>query len=81
MEPDGRCKHCGELLDPRAFQSRLAQEEIREKEKHRFRLNLIEIDPSEPFYLRGPKQVVRAIQISFVAVVSFIIWLIVAVAS
>lgn len=81
QQPDDTCNHCGQLLDPQGFANHQRAEETKEKNENRFRIDLIEIDPSEPFYLRGPKHLVRAIQISFVAVVSFLIWLIVAIAS
>ncbi|RYF85662.1 MAG: hypothetical protein EOO03_12930 [Chitinophagaceae bacterium] len=81
QQPDDTCTYCGQRLDPQAFANQQRDKTAEAKDKNRFTIDLIEIDPNEPFYLRGPKYLVRAIQISFVAIVSFLIWLVVLIAS
>ena len=81
QKPTDTCVHCGQLLNPEGYERQEKKQKIKEEEKNRLKINLITIDPNEPFYLKGPKYLVRAIQVSFVAVVSFLIWLIVAIAS
>jgi hypothetical protein len=67
------CQHCGALLSDEAF-LRAAAREAEQKEKKGFEIGLIPIHPGDPWPLVGAKRLVQALQISFVAIVSFIIW-------
>jgi hypothetical protein len=67
------CQHCGALLSDQAFLSAAARE-AEQQEKKGFEIGLIPIHPSDSWPVVVLKRLVQAIQISFVAIVSFIIW-------
>ena len=68
------CQHCGALLSQQEF-LRVAAREAAQQEKKGFEVGLISIHPNDSWPVVALKRLVQAIQISFVAVVSFIIWL------
>jgi hypothetical protein len=67
------CQHCGGLLSGEAF-LRAAAREAEQQEKQRFEIGLIPIHPADAWPLVLAKRLVQAIQLSFVVIVSFIIW-------
>jgi hypothetical protein len=78
LRPDDRCEHCQELLDPLGpeREAKLAQAWKWEMPP----AMLIPIPPTDPAWLRGLKYLVRGGQLLFAATVSFIIWVITALA-
>ncbi|WP_400190612.1 hypothetical protein [Hymenobacter sp. B81] len=78
QQPDDRCEHCHELLDP---QGPAKQAEMEQAWKWELPpAMLIPIHPTDPWWLRGPKYLVRGGQLLFAATVSFVIWLVTALA-
>jgi hypothetical protein len=76
QNPTDRCEHCGSILDPVAVARQEAREERRQEEADRFTVKFIEINPDDPWYLQIIKRMGLGIQIAFVSIVSFILWLI-----
>ncbi|UOQ98866.1 hypothetical protein MUN81_05095 [Hymenobacter sp. 5317J-9] len=68
-----RCKHCGELLDPRAQQE--AQQQAA-TEHLRGGIQLVEIDPTDSRTVRFFKTIARGGQLVFIAILGFIVWLV-----
>ncbi|MGV3642183.1 MAG: hypothetical protein ACO1NZ_16785 [Adhaeribacter sp.] len=73
MSPTDRCEHCGALLADQSTLSAASRKEGKE-EKKKFEVGLIEIYPSDSWPVVLIKRLVQVVQISFVAIVSFIIW-------
>lgn len=73
MSPTDRCQHCEELLADQSILSAASRKEGNE-EKKKFEVGLIEIYPSDAWPVVLVKRLVQVVQISFVAIVSFIIW-------
>jgi len=71
QKPTDTCEHCGALLDDRTLLREAAREAERKRKKG---LDIIEIYPSDSFLVKIGKRIGQAIQISFIAIVSFIIW-------
>ncbi|GAA4304949.1 hypothetical protein GCM10023183_18680 [Nibribacter koreensis] len=71
-----RCEHCHELLDPKAHQRLLAQDEREEEESKKINIALIEILPTDSAFTRFWKRIVQGFQLMFMAILSFILWLI-----
>ena len=67
------CQYCGALLDDRIL-LREAAREAELKNKKGFELDIIHIDPTDSFLVKIGKRIIQAIQISFIAIVSFILW-------
>ncbi|MFT2011079.1 hypothetical protein ACMA1I_20585 [Pontibacter sp. 13R65] len=76
QNPTDRCEHCQSILDPIAVSREQAREERRQEESKRFSVDFIKIDPEDPWYLSLFKRVGLGIQITFAAIISFILWLI-----
>ncbi|RTQ51560.1 hypothetical protein EJV47_07105 [Hymenobacter gummosus] len=72
QQPDDRCQHCHELLDPLGPQRAAEMEQAWKWEMPP--AMLIPIPETEPAWLRGLKYVVRGGQLLFAATVSFIVW-------
>ena len=69
------CNFCGRLLDEDAFLARAkAEVEAHEDKPHQINFDLIKIYPTDSFPVRLGKRLVQALQLSFVAVLSFILW-------
>jgi len=81
QDPADRCDHCGNVLDPDALARQHASDERKEEESQRFSVDFIKIDPDDPFFLRFFKKIGLGFQVLFVAIVTFIIWLIAFLAS
>lgn len=73
QQPTDTCAHCGALLDDRIL-LREAAREAEAKTKNKFELKVIAINPTDSFLVKVGKRIIQAIQISFIAIVSFIIW-------
>ena len=73
MEVTDRCQHCGALLSDKSSLDS-ASRETEPEVKEGFQLQLIQIYPTDSWFVVGVKRIVQALQISFVAIVSFIIW-------
>lgn len=76
QEPTDRCQFCQHLLDPDAFARQQAQEDRKAEEKERFTVDFIKIDPDDPFFLKFFKRIGLGFQLLFVAIMTFILWLI-----
>ncbi|MBF8965238.1 hypothetical protein I0P70_18465 [Pontibacter sp. FD36] len=76
QNPTDRCEHCHSVLDPVAVARQEAREQRRQEEDERFSIKMIEIDPNEPWYIRFFKRIGLGLQIAFVSIISFILWLI-----
>ena len=74
QQPDDRCEHCGQLLDPQAVAKNEALEKAWKWELDK--TVLVNIDPDEPWLLRMLKYGMRGGQIVFAAILSFILWLV-----
>ncbi|HEX8507805.1 MAG TPA: hypothetical protein VF630_20750 [Hymenobacter sp.] len=75
QNPDDRCEHCGELLDPRAQQNAQQREEVANLPSHPS-LRLIEIKPDDGAFVRFLKTMARGGQLAFAAILAFIVWLV-----
>ncbi|AMM51497.1 hypothetical protein TH61_10380 [Rufibacter sp. DG15C] len=71
-----RCAHCQSLLDPKAYQRLLDQDTRQEAEKNQFNVVLIEILPTDSAFTKFWKRIVQGFQLTFMAILSFILWLI-----
>jgi hypothetical protein len=67
------CQHCGTLLSDKSSLSAAARAE-EQQEKKEFEIGLISIHPGDSWPVVIAKRLVQAIQISFAAIVSFLIW-------
>ncbi|GAB2940090.1 hypothetical protein GCM10027048_00410 [Hymenobacter coalescens] len=76
--PDDRCQHCHELLDPQGPQRAADLQKAWQWEMPP--VMLIPILPTDSRLVRLFKHVVRGGQLLFAATISFILWLIAAVA-
>ncbi|MCC3160258.1 hypothetical protein LJ737_23680 [Hymenobacter sp. 15J16-1T3B] len=71
-QPDDRCEHCQELLDPFGPERAAQMEKAWKWELPP--MMLLPIPPTDPAWLRGLKYLVRGGQLLFAATVSFIVW-------
>jgi hypothetical protein len=77
-QPDDRCEHCHELLDPAGPEK--AAELSKAWKWEMPQIMLVTIDPADPWLLQMLKYLVRGGQMLFIATVSFIVWLVTVVA-
>jgi hypothetical protein len=68
------CEHCGALLDDEKL-LRAAAREIEQNEQKGFDLDIIQIHPTDSGIVVFYKRIVQALQYSFIAIVTFIIWI------
>ena len=69
------CHFCGRLLDEEAFLAKAkAEAEANEKKPYQVNIDLIKIYPTDSLPVKIGKRFIQAIQLSFVAVLSFILW-------
>lgn len=73
LSPTDRCQHCGALLADQSTLSAASRKEEKQ-EKKKFEVGIIEIYPTDAWPVVILKRLVQVVQISFVAIVSFIIW-------
>ena len=71
-----RCQHCQGLLDPAAHQRLLHQQVREEEESKKINITLIEIFPTDSAFTRFWKRIVQGFQLTFIAILSFLLWLI-----
>jgi hypothetical protein len=76
QQPDDRCEHCGELLDPRAKKNAEARELLANQKTPS--VILMEINPEDGPVLRFFKTIVRGGQLAFAAIITFILWVVTA---
>jgi methionyl-tRNA synthetase len=74
--PDDKCQHCGNTLDPQGLKARQEQEAEALRQKQHLNLALIEIYPHDSATTRFGKRIVQAAQLTLMAIISFIIWLV-----
>ncbi|MGV3586565.1 MAG: hypothetical protein ACO1OF_06170 [Adhaeribacter sp.] len=73
QQPTDTCQFCGALLDDRTL-LREAAREAESRNKKQLEIDIIEVYPTDSFFVKIGKRIIQAIQISFIAIVSFIIW-------
>jgi hypothetical protein len=73
------CEHCGALLDDEQL-LRIAAREAERNEKKRFDLDIIQINPTDSGFVVFYKRIIQVLQYSFIAIVSFILWVLTLVA-
>lgn len=76
QSPDDKCEHCDDVLDPQGLKNRQEQEAEEQRQKKNLNLALIEIYPTDPPLTRFGKRIIQAGQLSLMAIISFIIWLV-----
>ncbi|OUJ73117.1 hypothetical protein [Hymenobacter crusticola] len=74
LHHEDRCTHCGELLDPQAYQQ-VIQRDAAEQENEKAPRVFIKIDPADGLFTRLWKYVVLSGQVLFAAIISFFLWL------
>lgn len=73
--PTDLCEHCGSILDERGFIRQMKEEE-EQADKKRFDITLIEIYPEDSRLVVFFKRIGQGFQLTFMAILSFILWLI-----
>lgn len=70
------CHFCGQLLDEEAFLAKAKAEADASEDQKRYQINLdlIKIYPTDSLVVKLGKRFIQAVQLSFVAVLSFILW-------
>ncbi len=69
------CHFCGRLLDEKGFLAKAKSEvEANEKKPYELNFDLIPIYPTDSFLVKLGKRMLQAVQISFIAILSFILW-------
>ncbi|GAA3933083.1 hypothetical protein [Hymenobacter algoricola] len=72
QQPDDRCAHCQQLLDPQAQRRAQEQEALARQPVSSFML--IEIKPTDGAGVRFLKYLVRGGQLAFAAIMAFLLW-------
>lgn len=80
QQHDDRCRHCGQLLDPRAQRMHTFREQQRADNKKKLAALLVAVRADDPWHVRVGKRLFNGVQLVFAAIISFIIWLATAVA-
>ena len=73
------CEHCGALLDDEKL-LRMAAREAAKNEKKPYDLAIMQIYPTDSGLVVFFKRIIQVLQFSFIAIVSFIIWVLTLVA-
>ena len=76
QQPEDLCEHCGAILDPQGLKARQKQEEEDFRQKQNLNIALIEIYSYDSAFTRFWKRIVQGFQITLMAIISFIIWLV-----
>src|SRR5688500_17904280 len=80
QDPHDRCKFCNSVLDPAGLKAQEVQEEENTRQKKQINITLIEIYPEDSAFTRFWKRIVQGFQLTLIAIISFIIWVITMVA-
>ncbi|MGZ5242429.1 MAG: hypothetical protein ACXWDO_05380 [Bacteroidia bacterium] len=74
---EAKCEFCGAILDPRTFEAAKAKEEKEQQAqlKHEHPVFWVSIKPSDSSLTVLGKQVLRAAQIIYMAIISFLLWI------
>jgi len=73
QQPTDTCEHCGALLDDETL-IRTAAREADRKEDKGFDLDIIQIHPTDAWYVIFYKRIIQVLQYSFIAIMTFILW-------
>ena len=73
---DDLCQHCGAVLDPQGVRARQLQEEEAFRQQKNINIALIEIYPYDSAFTRFWKRIVQGFQLTLMAIISFIIWVV-----
>ena len=76
QNPDDLCQHCGAVLDPQGVRARQLQEEEAFRQQKNINIALIEIYPYDSAFTRFWKRIVQGFQLTLMAIISFIIWVV-----
>ena len=76
QNPDDLCQHCGAILDPQGVRARQLQEEEAFRQQKNINIALIEIYPYDSAFTRFWKRIVQGFQLTLMAIISFIIWVV-----
>ena len=76
QHPDDLCQHCGAVLDPQGVRARQLQEEEAFRQQKNINIALIEIYPYDSAFTRFWKRIVQGFQLTLMAIISFIIWVV-----
>ncbi|KAA9340080.1 hypothetical protein [Adhaeribacter soli] len=76
QRPDDKCEHCQAILDPQGLKAQQESEAEALRQKGKINLSLIEIFPSDPPFTKFYKRIIQGFQLTFFAILSFIIWLV-----
>jgi hypothetical protein len=73
------CQHCGALLDDENL-IRTAAREAEKSEQKGFDLDIIQIHPNDAWYVVFYKRIIQGLQYSFIAIMTFILWVLALIA-
>ena len=73
QETTDTCEHCGALLDDEKL-LRAAAREAAKNEQKKFDIDIIQIYPTDSGFVVFYKRIIQALQYSFIAIVTFILW-------
>ena len=76
---EDRCEHCNSLLAPVELKDQEDIQDMAEKNE-KFSIQLVTINPDDNLLVAGVKRVIQAFQLTFVAIISFLVWLATAIA-
>lgn len=73
QKPTDTCEHCGALLDDEQL-LRTAAREAEKNQKKSYEIDIIRIYPTDSTVTVFFKRIIQVLQYSFIAIVSFILW-------
>jgi hypothetical protein len=76
QHPDDLCEHCQAILDPQGLKARQERENEEFRQKGILNLTLIEIFSYDSAFTRFYKRIIQGFQLTFFAILSFIIWVV-----
>jgi len=79
QEATDTCEHCGALLNDEIL-LRSAAREAAQNERKKFDLDIIQIYPTDSGFVVFYKRIIQALQYSFIAIMTFILWVLALVA-
>ena len=72
MQATDTCEHCGAILDDAFLRTLTKETEL--KKKKQIEIDIIQVYPTDSLPVKIGKRIIQTLQISFIAIVSFIIW-------